>query len=71
MLPVSDVIKHTWIRNRHIDIVEFVMDPDWAFVGRVVHAIDDLQWEEFIYCAYTLAVETDRLEYLLSQTDVH
>ena len=65
------MIKHTWIRNRHIDLVEFVMNPDWAIVGRVVHPIDDMRWEEFIYCAYTLAVETDRLEYLLNPTDVH
>ena len=70
-LPVSDVIKHTWIRNRYIDLVEFVLNPDWAIVGRVVHPIDDMRWEEFIYCAYTLAVETDRLEYLLNPIDVH
>ena len=70
-LPVSDLIKHTWIRNRYIDLVEFVLNPDWAIVGRVVHPIDDMRWEEFIYCAYTLAVETDRLEYLLNPIDVH
>ena len=70
-LAVSDIIKYTWIRNRNIDLVEFVVDPTSAIVGRVVHPIDDIQWDEFIYCAYTLAVETDDLEYLLSKSDIH
>ena len=38
-------------------------------VGRVVHACDSLDWEEFIFCAYTLAVESDRLEYIMDQKD--
>ena len=68
---VQDVIKYTWIRNRNVDLVEFVVDPASAIVGRVVHPVADMQWDEFIYCAYTLAVETDGLEYLLNKRDVH
>lgn len=34
------------------------LDPDCVVVGRVVHPVDDMQWDEFIYCAYALAVET-------------
>jgi len=30
----------------------------------------NLDWEEFIFCSYLLAVESDRLEYLLAQEDV-
>ena len=70
-LSAKDVIKYTWIRNRNIDLVEFVVDPTSTLVGRVVHPVDDMQWDEFIYCAYTLAVEADNLEYLLSNRDVH
>jgi len=70
-LSVERIIKYTWMRNRNIDLVEFVVDPEKAIVGRVVHPFKDMQWDEFIYCAYTLAVETDNLEYLLSQIDVH
>lgn len=70
-LSVSNLIRHTWIRNRHTDLVEFVLDRDCAIVGRIVHPFKNMQWNEFIFCAYTLAVETDRLEYLLNKSDVH
>ena len=33
--------------------------------------VEYMQFEEFIHCAYTLAVEADNLEYLLSEKDVH
>jgi hypothetical protein len=70
-LTVRDIIKYTWMRNRNIDLVEFVVAPTSAIVGRVVHPSEDMQWDEFIYCAYTLAVETDDLEYLLCNSDIH
>lgn len=68
-LSVDDLIRHTWLRNRQVDLVEFLANPKGAIMGRVVHPLGSLQWEEFIYCAYTLAVETDNLEYILSQVD--
>lgn len=68
-LPVKDIVHYTWARNRHVDLVEFLVNGDGAIMGRVVHPLGNLQWEEFIYCAYTLAVETDTLEYLLRQED--
>ena len=68
-LSVKNLIKFTWIRNRNIDLVEFVLNPNYEIVGRVVHPIENMQWDEFIYCAYTLAVETDRLEYLFHSFD--
>lgn len=70
-IDVKEIIQYTWIRNRHIDLVEFVVDPYQSIIGRVVHPCEEMQWDEFIYCAYTLAVETDNLEYLLGQKDFY
>ncbi len=70
-LSPHDILRHTWLRNRRIDLVEFVIDSNNALVGRVVHPAHNMEWDEFIYCAYTLAVETDDLEYLLNQEDTH
>ena len=54
-----------------IDLVEFVVDPEHRIVGRVVHPLANMTHEEFMYCAYTLAVEADGLEYLLHKSDIH
>ena len=70
-LSLKEMIKYTWLRNRNIDLVEFVIDPSQAIVGRVVHPLEEMQWDEFIYCAYTLAVEADNLEYVLDNIDKH
>jgi len=70
-LSPQDILRHTWLRNRRIDLVEFVIDSTKALVGRVVHPAQNMAWDEFIYCAYTLAVETDDLKYLLNQADTH
>ena len=63
------IIELTWIRNDNTDLVEFVINDKGELVGRVTHAIASLDWEEFQYCAYTLAAESDRLEYILSAED--
>jgi len=68
-LEAEEIIKYTWMRNRNIDLVEFIVNDADAIVGRVVHPVADMQWDEFIYCAYTLAVEADNLEYLLNKKD--
>lgn len=70
-LSPRDIVKRTWTRNRQIDLVEFVVDPSHRIVGRVVHPSANLTFDEFLYCAYTLAIETDGLEYLLDESDVH
>lgn len=67
----GDIIKLTWARNTQIDLVEFVVDPEHRIVGRVVHPLANMTYEEFMYCAYTLAVEADDLEYLLHKSDIH
>ena len=68
-LSVRDIVKFTWIRNRNIDLVEFMLNQDDEIVGRIVHPEIDMTLDEFINCAYTLAVETDSLEYSLDPDD--
>jgi hypothetical protein len=70
-LSAEDIVKRTWARNRRTDLVEFVVDPDKRIVGRVVHPAENMTFDEFLYCSYTLAVETDGLEYLLAEDDTH
>jgi hypothetical protein len=59
------VIEYTWMRNSKVDLVEFLLDSDGDISGRIIHPIDSLDWEEFIFCAYLLAVQADRLKYLV------
>jgi len=63
------IIEYTWVRNRHTDVVDFYADEAGNIMGRVIHPIKSLDWEEFIYCTYILGVEADRLEYIFSQED--
>ncbi len=64
------IIEHTWIRNKHVDIVDFFLDQQGNISGRILHPIKSLDWEEFVFYVYILAVEADRLEYVFSQEDV-
>ncbi len=64
------VIEHTWIRNRYVDIVEFLLSPSGSIAGRVIHPIDSLDWPEFYYCIKQVAIECDRLEYVFEHEDV-
>ena len=68
-LSEDRLIELTWLRNRNIDLVDFIVRPDGCLVGRTVHPIDGLDFEEFIFSSYILAVEADRLEYLLKVPD--
>ena len=70
-LTVDQLVELTWQRNKHTDVVEFMLDENGALVGRAVHSIEGMDYKEFLYSAYTLAVSTDRLEFLVQQQDVH
>ena len=70
-LSVDQIIRFTWQRNELIDIVEFMLNDNAEIVGRAVHPIEGMTLKEFLYCAYTLAASTDRLEYLLQEPDLH
>ena len=69
-LTPQNLVEYTWLRNRKIDLVEFVPSPEGALMARVTHPITHLQPDEFMYCAHAVAIEADRLEYLLSEEDV-
>ncbi len=68
-LTCQQIIKLTWLYNRNVDLAEFMLDDKGTLVGRVVHPVRGLDYKEFAYCAYTLAVATDRLEYLIDNRD--
>ena len=70
-LSIDQIIRFTWQRNALIDIVEFMLNDKVEIVGRAVHPIEGMTLKEFLYCAYTLAASTDRLEYLLQEPDLH
>ncbi|WP_379944562.1 DEAD/DEAH box helicase [Marinobacter sp. LM1] len=69
ILAVEKVVELTWERNRSTDVVEFMLNDHQEIVGRCVHPVDSLHWREFVYCAHVLAVESDRLEYLVCEED--
>lgn len=70
-LSIEQLVHLTWERNRYHDIVEFMLDDEYSLMGRAIHPVEGLSYQEFMYCAYTLAVLTDRLEFLIRQEDVH
>jgi hypothetical protein len=68
-LPIEKIVEYTWERNRNTDVVEFMLNDNQEVVGRCAHPVDSLHWREFIYCVHVLAVESDRLEYLVCGGD--
>lgn len=70
-LTVDQIVSLTWERNALTDVVEFMFSPDLDIVGRAVQPIEGLTLRKFLYCAYTLATATDRLEYLIQEPDLH
>jgi hypothetical protein len=59
------IIKYTLERNAKTDFVDFYLVGD-EIKGRIVFPIKNLQKEEFMYYAYILACETDRLEHIVN-----
>ncbi len=68
---ISDkkLLNATWVRNRNIDLVEFLVRPDGDLVGRAFHPLDSMGFEELVFTSFILAAEADRLEYLLKELD--
>ncbi|MCY4264939.1 MAG: DEAD/DEAH box helicase family protein [Gammaproteobacteria bacterium] len=69
-LSYDQVIQFTWLFNSNVDLAEFMLSGKKALLGRTVHPINGMDYKEFLYCAYTLAVTTDRLEFLIQQPDM-
>ncbi len=63
------LLRCTWLRNRNVDLVEFLVRPDGCLVARAMHPAASMGFEEFIFTAYVLAVEADRMEYLVKEDD--
>ncbi|MGB4343390.1 MAG: hypothetical protein WBJ03_07230, partial [Moraxellaceae bacterium] len=59
----------TWVRNHGIDLVEALVRPDGCLVARALHPMRSMGEREFLFTAYVLAVEADRLEYLIKEPD--
>ena len=63
------LLRCSWLRNRNVDLVGFLVRPDGCLVGRAFHPAHSMNFEEFIFTAYLLAVEADRMEYLINEYD--
>ncbi|MCC5888905.1 MAG: hypothetical protein JJT88_20905 [Gammaproteobacteria bacterium] len=63
------LLRCTWLRNRNIDLVGFLVRPDGCLIARAMHPAYSLTWEELIFTAFVLAVEADRMEYLIKEED--
>jgi hypothetical protein len=59
----------TWQRNAHTDLVNFTLDKQGRLVGRVDQLAATMQEDELLFAISRLAIECDRLEYLLVGRD--
>ena len=63
------LLRCTWLRNRNVDLVGFLVRPDGCLIGRAFHPARGLGFDELIFTAFVLAVEADRMEYLIKEED--
>lgn len=63
------LLELTWLRNRSLDLVEAVVRQDGCLIARTLHPLRSMSEQEFAFSAYLLAVEADRLEYLIKLPD--
>ncbi len=59
-----------WVRNRHVEIVDFRIDAHGKLIAEAVVATAGLTAGEWGFYARMVATTADRLEYLLSGRDV-
>ena len=65
----NKLLRCTWLRNRNVDLVGFLVRPDGCLIARAMHPANSIDFEEFIFTAFVLAVEADRMEYLIKERD--
>ena len=58
-----------WKRNTECDLVSFQFDRQNRLVAPITHPSRFLDYEEFETYVETLAIESDRFEYLLTGRD--
>ncbi len=55
-----------WRRNRQTDVINFTVDDQNRLIGRIDHPADTLDPAELFFYLTRLALECDRMEYLLT-----
>ena len=65
-----DYARLAWKLNSERDIVNFTFDEEHRMIGAIEHPCEFLDFEEFVIYAKRLAVESDRVEYLLTGKDL-
>lgn len=63
---VAAFAERLWCRNRQTDMVNFTFDDQNRLVGRIDHPTPTLDAAELHFCLSRLAVECDRMEFLLT-----
>ena len=63
---LSNFVDRLWRRNRHTDVVNFTFDRENRLVGRIEHPANTLDAEELFFYLSRVAIECDRMEYVLT-----
>ena len=63
---LATFVDRLWRRNRQTDVVNFTLDRQHRLVGRIEHPASTLDAEELFFYLSRLAIECDRMEYLLT-----
>jgi hypothetical protein len=63
---LSHFVDRLWRRNRQTDVVNFTFDLRNRLIGRIEHPADTLDAEELYFYLSRLAIECDRLEFVLT-----
>ena len=58
--------ERLWYRNRQTEFVNFTFDSQNRLVGRIEHLAHSLDADALIFYLSRLAIECDRMEYLLT-----
>ena len=66
----SELAELVWRRNRRTDVVNFTFDRQRRLIGRIEHPYETLDPEELYFYLSRLAIECDRMEYVLTGRDV-
>lgn len=63
---LSAFVDRLWRRNRQTDVVNFTFDRENRLIGRIEHPADTLDAEELYFYLSRLAIECDRLEFVMT-----
>lgn len=61
-----DFVDRLWRRNRQTDVVNFTFDQQNRLIGRIKHLANTLDADELYFYLSRLAIECDRLEFVLT-----